>query len=487
MRTRNPNYDRAARQIGGDVSPRIAGSRGLTFRSGTTEAHPVYDLTVIGGQITDNDDGTAVLEITGMKTRYLATLTTTDPAPNDPSFVNDLYLDEGGIMSPILDASDTFVERTFDVEYGAALRLSVVTDGAAAVDTTDTDRFTFAYDRAAKLWYLAYEDDGTGPQPPSLTPGAAAADVFATLDLGDFEVTGITIEGMAPDWFGTPALTLGTANAAGSIDEAIRRDATILAFDSTVPTALGTSAAGSATVAARRDHVHPLADSGTGVGFHGCSAYSGALTIGTGAETGVRYDTNLYDTDNFHFTSNAALTGTVAKTSTSADIVGTGTSFTTELSVNQAVQIPGTTNEIFIVRSIADNTHFTAWQTATASASGQTGTRRNDVFAVPAGRAGYYRMRHGGPWDSNTTGVRQYRFTHNFTGLVTAITGAQPNRASIQVNAASTLNLEITATAYFAEGDYVAAVVRQSSGTDRTYGGTDNSARAAMTFEAVGI
>lgn len=59
--------------------------------------------------------------------------------------------------------------------------------------------------------------------------------------------------------FGTPALVLGTANAAGATDEAIRRDATILAFDATVPAALGTAAAGSATVAARRDHVHPIA------------------------------------------------------------------------------------------------------------------------------------------------------------------------------------------------------------------------------------
>lgn len=58
--------------------------------------------------------------------------------------------------------------------------------------------------------------------------------------------------------YGTPALTLGTANAAGSIDQAIRRDATILAFDATNPAALGTAAPGNATVAARRNHVHPM-------------------------------------------------------------------------------------------------------------------------------------------------------------------------------------------------------------------------------------
>ncbi len=70
--------------------------------------------------------------------------------------------------------------------------------------------------------------------------------------------------------FGTPAITLGTSAAAGSIDEPIRRDSTIVAFDATVPVtqAFGDSAAtGSAAVAARRDHKHampanPLIESG---------------------------------------------------------------------------------------------------------------------------------------------------------------------------------------------------------------------------------
>ncbi len=61
--------------------------------------------------------------------------------------------------------------------------------------------------------------------------------------------------------FGTPAITLGTSAAAGSIDEPIRRDATIVAFDGTSPStqAFGDSAAtGSAAVAARRDHKHAM-------------------------------------------------------------------------------------------------------------------------------------------------------------------------------------------------------------------------------------
>ena len=54
-----------------------------------------------------------------------------------------------------------------------------------------------------------------------------------------------------------PAFTLGTANAAGTAVTAVASDATLLAFDTTDPAAVAASAAvGSATVTARRDHVH---------------------------------------------------------------------------------------------------------------------------------------------------------------------------------------------------------------------------------------
>lgn len=53
-----------------------------------------------------------------------------------------------------------------------------------------------------------------------------------------------------------PAFTLGTANAAGSAETAVSSNATLLAFDAVAPANIGTAAAGSATVAGRRDHVH---------------------------------------------------------------------------------------------------------------------------------------------------------------------------------------------------------------------------------------
>lgn len=135
----------------------------------------------------------------------------------------------------------------------------------------------------------------------------------------------------------------------------------------------------------------PTGASGAGPGSHYASGYhSGTQVLGTGGEDWVLMANDASDTDNYHFGSAAALTGTVTKTSGSATIVGSGTSFTTELSVNQVVTIPGTAEETFVVASIADNTHFTAWQTAANTASGQTATRRSSYFAIPSGLGGAY-------------------------------------------------------------------------------------------------
>ena len=60
---------------------------------------------------------------------------------------------------------------------------------------------------------------------------------------------------------GTPALTLGTVNSPGVSSSFIRRDDTILIFDTVSPASLtfgDTAVVGIATTAARRDHVHPI-------------------------------------------------------------------------------------------------------------------------------------------------------------------------------------------------------------------------------------
>jgi hypothetical protein len=57
-----------------------------------------------------------------------------------------------------------------------------------------------------------------------------------------------------------PAFTLGTANAAGDAITAVASNSTLLAFDATVPAVAYAPSplAGSATVSARRDHVHSI-------------------------------------------------------------------------------------------------------------------------------------------------------------------------------------------------------------------------------------
>ncbi|HVA88088.1 MAG TPA: hypothetical protein VNF73_17420 [Candidatus Saccharimonadales bacterium] len=70
----------------------------------------------------------------------------------------------------------------------------------------------------------------------------------------------------------------------------------------------------------------------------------------------------------------ATLTGTVAKAAGSTTITGTGTSFTTQLTVGREIAIPGTTTEYFIVSAIASDTSLTVFNAAVNTASGQTAT-----------------------------------------------------------------------------------------------------------------
>lgn len=79
----------------------------------------------------------------------------------------------------------------------------------------------------------------------------------------------------------TPALTFGTAAAAGSSGTFVNSDATLPIFDATVPTTQAFSdaaAAGAAGVAARRDHKHGMPASPGGGGLS--QSFVGYNTIG---------------------------------------------------------------------------------------------------------------------------------------------------------------------------------------------------------------
>ena len=85
----------------------------------------------------------------------------------------------------------------------------------------------------------------------------------------------------------TPAFQLGTANAAGDALTAVASNSTLLAFDTTIPTATSTvSTTGSATTAPRRDHAHATMGALTTVHSGSRLASAGA---GVQAITGIGF------------------------------------------------------------------------------------------------------------------------------------------------------------------------------------------------------
>jgi len=135
-------------------------------------------------------------------------------------------------------------------------RVAVMTHGTVRVLVTGT----------ATRGQYAFPSTTSGAASSSATIGAGAFGVFqgsaTTGNTAIVTLTGTQGQGVGSSTtFGTPAIVLGTAAAAGSIAEAIRRDATIVAFDATTPAALtlgGSGAVGAAAVAARRDHGHAV-------------------------------------------------------------------------------------------------------------------------------------------------------------------------------------------------------------------------------------
>jgi hypothetical protein len=135
-----------------------------------------------------------------------------------------------------------------------------------------------------------------------------------------------------------------------------------------------------------------------------CFASAGP-TLTTATLTTLGFDTNRFDSDSQHYTSAAALTGTLAKTNGSNAVVGTGTLFTSQLSVGQVFDLPGTATERRVVISITDDTHLTVNGGYANTASGQTGTRVNT--AIVARTAGVYSFAGEVTFAANVTGRRQ--------------------------------------------------------------------------------
>jgi hypothetical protein len=83
------------------------------------------------------------------------------------------------------------------------------------------------------------------------------------------------------------------------------------------------------------------------------------------------------------------LTGTIAVTSGSTTVTGTGTAFTTELNPGQyVIAVNATTHEsyLLVVRKIVSDTSYIAWKAPTSSKAGMTGKRMPVLFAVDQDR-----------------------------------------------------------------------------------------------------
>lgn len=118
--------------------------------------------------------------------------------------------------------------------------------------------------------------------------------------------------------------------------------------------------------------------------------------INTSNTTRVDWDTtDAQSPTGQHFTSNAALTGTVSKNGTTT-LTGSGTSFTTELAVGQVISVPGTAAEKRVVTAIASNTSLTVATAFAHTASGQTGTRVRSAWVCRA--AGRWAFHFGVTW-----------------------------------------------------------------------------------------
>ena len=150
----------------------------------------------------------------------------------------------GIIVGYFLDSTDQLVE----LDAPSGVNCAVLVEGTARALTS----------AAVTRGQYAYTTTTSGQASSSATLAAGAFGVFeestsgaglARVVLGQRAVASTTS-------FGTPAIVLGTAAAAGAATTALRTDATIVAFDATVPANVRTAATGAATVAARRDHVH---------------------------------------------------------------------------------------------------------------------------------------------------------------------------------------------------------------------------------------
>jgi hypothetical protein len=159
----------------------------------------------------------------------------------------------------------------------------------------------------------------------------------------------------------------------------------------------------------------------------GCLVYQSTdVSYAASSQIPIRYDAEQFDVGALdstgrmmgcHTTSAANLTGTVAKTSGSNVLTGTGTLFTTELSVGQAIFVPDAVaggwvlGEYTVVIGITDDTHLTVRANFANTASGQTARYANEAIVFP--QTGRYLITGLITWAANAGGRRSFELVKN--------------------------------------------------------------------------
>lgn len=198
----------------------------------------------------------------------------------------------------------------------------------------------------------------------------------------------------------------------------------------------------------------PASAGGTSVGTGTRLRIAGNLSVSDVTDTIVGWDTEDDDADSQHYMSAASLTGTVAKAAASSTLTGTGTAFTTELSIGQVISVPGTAVEKRVVIGIASATSLTVDSAYANTASGQTATRVNS--AVVFRQSGHYSLDAGAYWASDADGDRKLAIILNDTTPI-----AQDNRLSI---GAAVMGQTVSLTRPFRQWDFVEVQVRHAAG-----------------------
>jgi len=198
--------------------------------------------------------------------------------------------------------------------------------------------------------------------------------------------------------------------------------------------------------------------------------------IGNATFTPVKYEYDrlihssllgVYDTDNYHYSSSANLTGTVAKTSGNTTITGTGTAFLTGVAVNQVIDVPGGGGtDTLVIRTIASDTSLTVWRAPSYTASGQTAKNNPAAIAIPIGLGGYYDIGIEDDWRYGIGTVRQGNVFLNLSTGVAATPGAALGGVNMpRVPTSGETAYKWAAPRKLAEGDFIVNRAYQDSGS----------------------